>query len=121
MKTVKIIIAAMAVAAIAIFASCQKDNSGNNPGGQGTNTWTLTKFEVGGNLKTVEAEFRSELETLAKNSTGKEGSTVNEQYLEIRNKYIKQVGSPYSCSVTITEYENGKECGFVGGSTSAGM
>lgn len=113
MKALKVIIATLAVVALAVFASsCKKENGKDSPV-VGQVTYTMTEFIVEGNLKTVEAALRSDMENLAKASTGVEGKKVQASMQAVVDGYAKQVGTPYKYKITFSSFNGSKEQGFV--------
>ena len=110
MKTIKILLFALSIAALGIFASCNKENT---EGDRSSYTYSVTTFSVSGTLETVQSSLRSELDQLCSGSKGKDKADVKSSAQSIINKYVNQAGRGFKYDITITIYKGGSENGFI--------
>jgi len=112
MKSVKVIIAAVAVVVLCVVAnSCLKNNATQI-------TYKLTSYSY---LSTPKPEahdaLKKELEDLCSASTGKNHTVVADEANKIINKYTTNDYTPYTYDITIS-FTDGNDSGYINKSGS---
>lgn len=110
MKTVKIILIALAVAAMGIFASCKKEDKGSKPAEK--ITYSVTKLEATGALEEKKAQISSELNAIcSKYNSLSDRDNIGKECDDVCNKYIMEVAKlNYSLIVEVTYPRDGQTC-----------
>jgi len=107
MKAIKIILAAVAVAALTIFASsCSKHGDSSVK-----ITYALSSFTFDNGTASDATALKAELESYCKGCTDKTSAEVKSGAQNIVNKYTS--GKSFSYEIKITAYKNGTSTGFI--------